>query len=198
MPGWLKDAGWSASDKTADEIMALQEESPVDEIAPAEIPDWIQSIAPQEETLPAEESVETTEWLDNLLQAPSKEESYRTGDITPDYPAIAQVDSESLGWLDDLTIEPLADKIETENISGPAEANELPDWLSNMQSENTVELSQETVEWKPSDLPADWSATEETTTEARTSQVDDVPDWLNSLDSELSEQLRLTQIFLIG
>lgn len=64
VPEWMKDAGWQAEDTTDKGLHAfVLDEGEGEEIAPAEIPDWLKSLAPQEEESGEEEVGEFFEKL---------------------------------------------------------------------------------------------------------------------------------------
>lgn len=64
VPDWMKDAGWQAEDTKDKGLPALfLDEGEGEEIAPAEIPDWLKSLAPQEEESGEEEVGEFFEKL---------------------------------------------------------------------------------------------------------------------------------------
>lgn len=64
VPDWMKDAGWQAEDTNDKGLPALVlDEGEGEEIAPAEIPDWLKSLAPQEEESGEEEVGEFFEKL---------------------------------------------------------------------------------------------------------------------------------------
>ena len=68
VPDWMKDAGWQAGETTEKGLPALVlDEGEVEEIAPAEIPDWLKSLAPQEEENGEEEVGEIFEKLSAQL-----------------------------------------------------------------------------------------------------------------------------------
>ena len=176
VPDWMKEAGWAPSDRPADEIMAEQPDSGEEgEIQPAEIPDWLQSLAPAEAESPVEEEQDRDDWLGNILisspdseDAPGEQAADADESVTPDWLAGLAVDEDQ-----------------------PAQSADLPDWLAQMQEEQ----AQESV----SSLP-EVSAGEEGTPEIEQfgedteppveTSAEDLPDWLASLQMEEDEESR--------
>ncbi len=64
VPDWMKDAGWQAGETPEKGTPALvMDEEEAEDIAPAEIPDWLKALAPQEEEGSEEEAGEIFEKL---------------------------------------------------------------------------------------------------------------------------------------
>lgn len=175
VPDWMKEAGWTATDRSADEIMAEQVDQSSDEEAlqPAEIPDWLQAMAPPEAAQSTEEEAERTDWLEEILDQPAG-----TGD-SETLQAVTQVDQQEPGL--------------PEGTAEPQETPELPDWMAGL--ENVEESTQEEMpDWMAqlgADQVQDFSA--ETTAETISTEGAEeqepasdaeIPDWLQSFGSE--------------
>lgn len=181
VPDWMKEAGWSASERPADEIMAEQASTSAEEeaVLPAEIPAWLQSKAPDVEEQPVQEEAERTDWLENLIP---QQETPVEGGITPE---IAAPSEELPGWLAEL---------QTEEPSTAAGAEEqatgaVPDWFAAAQKEEP--LSAEQAEALPAaelgtfgeEMPAGEQPLMEPAAEAA-----EIPDWLKELETGAPEE----------
>ena len=206
MPDFLKDAGWTQTDRRADDIMKeslMQESGEEEAAAPAEIPDWLQSIAPQAGS-GAQEEDERTDWLDSILPSDAAD----NGKAVP----AAQVDEPIMvdGLDDDITAADLPDWLSTmdQDTESPAPAalsSDTQDWLSETapaQEETTQPQAEQSLDWlsgmeQPaqqeagdSDTP-DWLASLATPADAQSEAVDesaapagDMPDWLKGLEQQ--------------
>ncbi len=134
IPDWMRSAGWGESTGAFDEsaASALEEES-TGELAKAEIPDWIKSMAPpsvKEATAPASASAasdETMEWLNKLGgETPFDAAQGKPFESAPQEPAPAS--SGTPDWLADLK----AERPPAPAAQEPAAAMELPDWVSEL------------------------------------------------------------------
>ncbi len=145
IPDWMKAAGWGPDSGEFDEsAVSLEnpEEAPVEageeDAAPAELPDWLQEIAPPEVatgmlTMPEEEMGEEEDQalaalIDTGSLGPLPEQEESTAQEMPD-------------WLTEMAAE------ETTDVGQPtteeaAPAEEIPEWLE----EATVDRGPETVE----------------------------------------------------
>lgn len=112
IPQFLREAGWVESSGHAEEPAPFEPEArpgAAEELAPAELPDWLKAMAPSEPEPPAETAaVESSDWLADLRnEAPAAPEAGQAG--IPD-------------WLSALEAE--------ENEAAPStQAAPLPDWL---------------------------------------------------------------------
>jgi len=144
IPEWMKEAGWSQLGETdesgeeSDSTKGLDESeldlSESDELAEAEIPDWLRAMAPSggEETLDQEISEEDLSWLPE-----------EPGDQLPDWleePA-AETELEEPGIAD---IWQEAETISTSEKEAPED--EIPDWIS---SDELTAEEEPSVEWLP-------------------------------------------------
>lgn len=185
VPGWMKEAGWSKSERNADDIMAEQGDNPAsdDEISPAEIPDWIKSIAPQdEETAPEGASKDSgSEWYDNLLASSPSGAGEEAA-----MPTQAELEAASMGITGDMQPE--------ETLTAPSDQStggDLPDWLSRISEvESSAEPPSEPSSIsEPIDLP-DWTQRSEPSSEQQEviSPAEESPDWLKSLEEQSAIQ----------
>ncbi|MHB8855361.1 MAG: tetratricopeptide repeat protein [Bellilinea sp.] len=145
LPDWMRAAGWQAA--SGDVLEEAPDEEQINEVAEelaaneAEIPDWLQEIAPGEETEPlTEEAEEPTDgednaWLDSIFaNAEQKAGTLSDLELTsleeiPDLnePTEAGVELPDLAGEEDF-----AKAEEPEPLS--SDAQELPDWLTSLAS----------------------------------------------------------------
>jgi cytochrome c-type biogenesis protein CcmH/NrfG len=124
LPDFLKGAGWAPSDGTVEEAPVIYEDEPIapatEELAEAEIPDWLQSLAPDQSAQPSTEPSENAglDWLDGILP-----------------PAAAVASETPQGSDGSLTLDAFDAPIE----ALPAEG--IPDWLQELKSETTPDSS---------------------------------------------------------
>jgi tetratricopeptide (TPR) repeat protein len=165
IPDWMQDAGWITSDRPADEIMASSENEVEENAAPADIPDWLQSIAPPEASGDSQEE-DRSEWLESIIPA----QSGTNGKDNIAAAAGLPVEEKD----DDLT---------------------LPDWLtavdSTESSQNIITgMTDESAETPASfDLEGlpDWAQLEDDSDTAQAQDTSAVPDWLTSFDTDDSD-----------
>ncbi len=124
IPSWMKQAGWEPSTEgSGSELSTLGEEKDLipDDLAPAEIPDWLQNIAPLEAEIEGESSIETgaLPWLDDS--------------------ASSEADSVAL-WLEE---EPPPIPDEAQLDLGEAEQVDVPDWLKDLDKDSYQEIAEE-------------------------------------------------------
>jgi tetratricopeptide (TPR) repeat protein len=179
-PDWMKEAGWVPSDRKADEIMAGQVETESDEIAPAELPDWIQSIVPHETGAPAEEA-ERTDWLETILSQPGGTNGKEIATTPP-----ATIDEPNLDNLPDW----ISGAGTGTQAPPPSEtaSDELPDWFAQIEEEQAPN-STPTDAGKPIEFEGlpDWSQLGEPSTTEPTPGISDTPDWLRSFEPQAPE-----------
>jgi competence ComEA-like helix-hairpin-helix protein len=145
IPGWMKEAGWEpASDRTDDSTVPLELDENGDlegELAPAEIPEWLQAIAPEdalegdEDTVsqPEEQTGELLPWLDETAPEPAgSEESWleSSQDET--------ISDSETGKLKQDEI-PVGETPEWLESSNEKEEVEIPDWLKELSIEGPSE-----------------------------------------------------------
>ena len=132
IPVWLKDAGWEASSSPVEdtpEIIAAEDEQDIspDELAPADLPDWVQAIAPSEEAAEGDIS--------------SDEDSSEIGDDS------LPVETSALPWLEETPPGPtdtVASWLEEQEPQVPEAAEldlepgepiEIPEWLQDLKQD---------------------------------------------------------------
>ena len=133
-PAWMKDAGWEPSSGVADETQDIfdtedEDEPAQEELAPADLPDWVQAIAPSEST--TEEGLSPVESLSEI----------GNDDIAEDTGVLPWLEESPPGptdtvasWLE--TKEPqLPDEAEMD--LEPGEPVEIPEWLQDLKEDKT-------------------------------------------------------------
>jgi tetratricopeptide (TPR) repeat protein len=180
IPDWMKDAGWIPSDRKADEIMASQPEPEEAEILPADLPDWVQSIAPREAAQEPEEE-ERTDWLDSILSQPGGET-----EIVP--PPELEKDESQQGLPDWVTGAGTGTQMPT---ASELPADNLPDWFAQMEEEKQPGEGEtlpagETESAEFEGLP-DWSKLGEPAVSEEMPDAGKAPDWLRSFDLPAAE-----------
>ncbi len=183
IPEWMKDAGWIPSDRKADEVMASQPEPEEEEIMPADLPDWVQSIAPKDTgQMPGED--ERTDWLSSIIS-----EQGDTGQDTGIVPPPALEKDETQQGLPDW----VADAGTGTQMAGDGELpiDNLPDWFTQMEEEKPLgEIeTPATDEVKPTEFEGlpDWSQLGEPSTTEAAPEAGATPDWLRSFEAPAEE-----------
>jgi tetratricopeptide (TPR) repeat protein len=199
LPGWMKDAGWresngdvpepriSFSDDELDDldrgvVPSTEDETPAegDELAPAEIPDWLQEIAPQaDQEPPPEPSPEPDEEESKPLPGWLGELAEDAAAVQPE-PDIEPAEEP----------EPLEEELEpaSEEQVG-ADVSELPAWLDQESPGATSTI----VSWlggrkeEREEIPAEPSDIEEPAVPAPEDELEaeateELPDWLQELE----------------
>lgn len=214
IPEWMRQAGWGESSGTFDEsaAAALPGDTAGPELAKADLPDWIKSMAPAETEPPAaspaapSEDEDTLEWLNKLggdkpfgSAPPSETSQDKTFDAALDQtiadlpPGGDESPAPSGGlpdWLSNL------DQPSQETAS-PAAGAETSGWLSELGDAGQVSASAaaaETADWLATlDEPADAASpsasvgqdqpAQETAPAAETAESD----WFSKLDQPTQE-----------
>ncbi len=200
IPDWMKEAGWEPGSGEFDESAISLEEPLADEAeegtaAPAEIPDWLQEIAPPEVAtgtshMPGEEDEgEEDAALAALMD---------TGSLGPLPEAKAAPAEEIPEWLSDLGEEaaPEAQPAEAEAEAAPAE--EIPEWLSDLGEEAAPEAqpaeaeaeavpAEEIPEWL-NDLGEKTVIEAQAQPEAEAVPAEEIPEWLSDLGEEAAPE----------
>ncbi len=179
IPDWMKEAGWGPKSERparfADqedvgvEPLSLEEESGSQEIQPAEIPDWLKSMAPEnlsEDTAPLEAIGESSEplsgqeaapgWMSDLDQEAEDSMSVAPGEL-PEW--LKNMDPE--GAAIDLGADTGIFDSSADVPAEAAPADSLPEWL--LDSGTEEELEQEAI------------------------QNENLPDWLEDLAEPVEE-----------
>jgi competence ComEA-like helix-hairpin-helix protein len=207
LPDWMQEAGWMPAGEESQEgpsgagqeqpletQEASGEDSPEEDLAEAEIPDWLQAMAPPEEdTLPEQEQAEflieeesdqeaeLPDWMEEEAGAPEAEMEAEE----PGSPEMASPESELPEWLAD----------DTAAAAEAVSDEELPEWLSELDTDEgeeqplasdkeeeilleQVEVEEETPDWlseigeegavEAGAEPEEWAGEEE----------EELPDWL--------------------
>jgi tetratricopeptide (TPR) repeat protein len=180
IPDFLKATGWAAAGTISEEtppaqVINVADETPEAEIVPGDIPDWLQTLAPQSDSAEtksesANKEDDFSSWLNKLDQTP--EAVQQTGILSE------------------------------EKLHQPAEpATELPDWLQNAakEAENVpAQPEEQPSPWQKEEFAAAQASVEEPVQPVEQDSFvvdesfpisggttilspDDVPDWLQDL-----------------
>lgn len=204
IPDFLASAGWTKSDgvETPPEPIEEFDETETD-IAPAEIPEWLQSMAPEMDAESSEEDEEAISWLEDILPAGEAEgESIEISDLelpeelksidelfAEDAVESGEQPEQPAEFEEALTGEGLPVELISEFDAGEskeeAEEGELPEWLTGLDLGET--------ESKTEDTTPEWLAAAETADEEA---AESEPDWLASLtvDGEQSEEFKVEAV----
>lgn len=189
VPDWMKEAGWSKADRGADEIMAEQEENQTnEEIAPAEIPDWLKSIAPHEGKAGPTPNESDSIWLDQLTssedqngqppEAPASLWSAETGEEAPETGPETESQEEETPFE------------QSEEGTYPVPEDNLPDWLSQLAEEEppVKSASEETLPINnEEENPPEWFQNNDQASEQSSDLEPESPEWLKSLEAETTQ-----------
>jgi tetratricopeptide (TPR) repeat protein len=180
-PDWMKEAGWVPSDRKADEIMAEQLEPENEDIPPAVLPDWVQSMAPRDASQ-ANEEAERTDWLDTILSQPGGNNGIEAGathPVTDEAPDLNNLPD----WISEAGTGTQAPPPST--TTTPID---LPDWFTQMEDEKAPGTPAKD-EAKPVEFEGlpDWSQLGEPSTTEPSSSQGDTPDWLRSFEPQTPE-----------
>ena len=190
VPDWMKQAGWQAGETSEPGLPPLvMDENIEEELAPAEIPDWLKSLAPQEETPESEEVGEIFEKLSAELPDLSPQPDNVENEFAPAEPEF--IADQAVTLPTDLTLdsEQGEDGIEEvlqeiTELAEPQEpvAEEIPEFISfDEESHEIAEASETQVEEipvTPSEVQPENLEVEETSVIEGLS--DDLPDWLKA------------------
>lgn len=200
LPDFMKDAGWIKADKSADEIMASAEET--EAVVPAEIPEWLQSIAPDQSIVPGASEAERTDWLEDILPGlPLPTDQLPVGE-----PALESQEAEIPGWAlaeedSALSLEvesQAARQISPEEIQPAGIEDQIPEWMKEAAEETYpapgISAEEQLGEITPSAIPE--SATQDL---PGAPQAEQVPDWLLEFEKgepsleEIEQTVELTK-----
>ncbi len=185
IPTWMKAAGWQPAESDQEEA-AIRYDEVADELtSDAEIPDWLQSIAPAEETSslfdtgePAE-SEEDTRWLESILTGETENsdqlEVPESESVIEESPFFEKIGESDLGVPTGDEMPPTEGLAEEISMAEPEpEAGELdsvpeifetaeheegvPDWLAGMATIDT-EPVETTAEMDEFSSDTDWLKT---------------------------------------
>jgi competence ComEA-like helix-hairpin-helix protein len=202
IPDWMKTAGWGpTSSEEAEEPATLFEDSGIEfpgeeVIAPAEIPDWLQAIAPQEMAI-EEEPVEQAE-----IEPPGEAEPAESDALSWLQESEPGPTDSVVTWLEDTqSPTPKSTPFEPEEKK-EAEA-EIPEWLKDLgEAEPATPESIETEHLEPmpeaeiepqeagtAELPA-WLAESQPVT--KETPAEELPDWLKLEGEKPAEEAEAT------
>ncbi|NTU74666.1 MAG: hypothetical protein HGA86_00910, partial [Anaerolineaceae bacterium] len=167
LPNWMASAGWGVSDQenalpseqSSSEPVVEPEEIQASGILPAEIPDWLKSIAPAD-SQPENVEKEDLGSLENIFSNAPEINTVPENNFSANLPEEMNVSEESL----------------------PQPENELPDWLKNLSS------SEEQDNAASPDLP-DWlkDMDEKKISEVAPADESSLPDWLADKETESAQ-----------
>lgn len=169
IPVWMKDAGWQPAEDVREEAANIPEEV-ADEIASeAEIPEWLQSIAPGEETpglfgtVESSEDEEDTRWLESILEG-EVPEGEALESLEAETPAEVEPVSEEIIGLDlgipigevihpleeiaslEAEPEPFENAASIEQYETEVAKEPVPDWLASMAAMDAGSETEEPAE----------------------------------------------------
>lgn len=190
IPGWMREAGWGESigDGSEGPLDLPDEETPSEELAQGELPDWIKSMAPSETEISAEETPaevspagdetsavfdETPNWLNDLTKVPAEAPAVDEGEA-PAWPQPADEESpEAQPELEPETAAETLDRLNMEKEPQP-ESQAMPEPAAEVNPEPEIqdESAAEVEEEMPPELQ-----------ESADNEKGD-PDWLRELASD--------------
>ena len=173
VPDFMRSAGWRPSNQASEEMppsVDLTNEEGEDNLVSADIPDWLQSMAPQTSAAESEEDTAAS-WLDDILPAAGLTLAGVGGAIAAQ-PETPQADAEEPDWM------MAGDQTAATEPAQPEEA-ELPSWLSELrQSDSAAIVEPESglasVSQPIDDLPAWLRGDAETVEVDSSSSLEDV------------------------
>lgn len=179
IPVWMRQAGWGASTGAFDESAASVSDEPAEgDLAKADLPDWIKSMAPKDTPAPtpapaaSSSDDDTLDWL-NKLGGDSPFGSGAARDEPPAEMAPAAPSADVPDWLSKF------DQQGQESAT-PAASTDTPDWFSNFDKAEKDSVAPaapaETSDW----LSEMGDAGRVTASAAAASTAD----WLSKLDAE--------------
>jgi tetratricopeptide (TPR) repeat protein len=159
IPDWMQKAGWGQSTGAFDESKVSMDAEPAEagELAKADLPDWIKSMAPAE--APAPDPAPVSASADDDMDWLNKLNSDRPFDTAP-----------FLGAQELPPLEPAAAAATTPEPAAPAEG--FPDWLSELGAPMNAPQTSAPAEY-PQDEPA--------------APAESFPDWLSELGAPMKE-----------
>jgi len=202
IPDWMREAGWEPSNGEAAEpppAYTFDEEDEVDvgEAVAADIPAWMQEMAPSEDA--EDQGEEDLDELESIFSGQSAGEEDETPDwleaeVESEQPEASPAEEEVPDWLQEMGDE-VSPQAETEPEAEPEPSadelatelgeDELPDWLRDMDVEASPQAEAETeAEPEPEPEPSQ-PPTPEPAAEA---EGEDLPDWLREMEGEPAPQ----------
>lgn len=205
VPDWMKEAGWKSSDRSAEEIWAIEQENTLseedlaqeqseaaspaasaeaEELTPAEIPEWLQAMAPPQIEEPKEESDWSELFSAQESGKPQAEEREQPLSAAEEAPAGAGEEAQPAGGEEQDVPEWLAGFAVESTTTSSSETEQMPDWFTQL----TAEQSQEPAGEQSSTSEVIWPETEEASTAGALEQQDDAtPEWLKHFGAETGE-----------
>ena len=190
IPEWMKEAGWQPAEGVVEEPVSLLDEAEIpppasDELAPAHIPDWLQSLAPSEKP-DSETSEEGSEAIPSVEEPVGESDALSWLEETPPGPTDTVA-----AWLEEH--QPLVPGM-PETDSEAAEETEIPAWLKGMEQAEPPTLSELAVpaplappesqtQPEPVEPPPqpEWEAEIDITPPTAQADAEKIPDWLQEL-----------------
>ncbi len=178
VPEWMRTAGWqAASNEDLPAPAPMDEDAPAEQLAEAEIPDWLKSMAP----------AQVIEQPDQTPETPVEAQPSDGNDIpdwlqtmAPTQAVMTETPSTSPEQMDIPT-----------QMNEPAQKNDanIPDWLNSQTPVDDGKVETPASEPEPMAIPTQINESipvEPPTTmpEAIPAAEGDVPDWLRSLEPE--------------
>ena len=189
IPDFIRQAGFtSATGPEQPTTLEIPETQAGDEIATADIPDWLQSIAPVESQVPQATATEDDTWLAGLMQHNEQPAPANYSELAPSDVDKGETVSEPVPMSAELP-----DWLKEETPQAEATSSNLPDWMSQppvMPDRNETADSEEAL---PSSVMPDWLQgleMDQTTSadqsispgiRAEENSPEETPDWLQGL-----------------
>lgn len=170
IPAWMQEAGWGPSSGQAEDdtpALSFDKEAPSEELSPAELPEWLRSIAPPEAA-----SGETGEPLPP--ESPAPQAGAPADDFLPWLAETPPGATDSVvSWLEAQDVEQPA-PLDAAALESTPEETLAPEWLQELDAApQTSDVAAQTGD--KTDLP-DWL--QETPQESTPGEM---PDWLKDL-----------------
>jgi competence ComEA-like helix-hairpin-helix protein len=166
IPDWLREAGWSEATSEAPQETPITEQGGEEELAPAEIPDWVQSMAPKEaETGSEPEGLpESGEPALEKAQIPDWLKSAAPEQLQPSQEASFSVENEALqGESVPSTEAPGDENFKDELGTSAKDQNAALAWLESLAAKRGAKSEElMTTPEERSETPPDWVLQEQT------------------------------------
>ena len=197
IPDWMSEAGWEPSSGETEEPPPAyafddEDESEVGEAVAAEIPAWMQAMAPSEESEDQDE--EDLDELETIFSAQADEAEndvpdWLEAEDESEQQEAAPAEEEVPNWLQEMGDE-VSPQAETEpeaeasadELATELGEEELSDWLRDIDTEATPQAETETeAEPEPEPEPSQPPTPEP-------AEDDEMPDWLRDMETEAAPQ----------
>ncbi|HMD88431.1 MAG TPA: tetratricopeptide repeat protein [Anaerolineaceae bacterium] len=188
IPDWMKTAGWAQSIAGETEVTSVPEGTFEEEIAPADIPDWLQSFAPSDDSAQEQKSPEEPENLetaDNILPSqPSEAVNHQINPVLSTTEGTQPEAEEGMTQPETEAVPESSGPITSiEAESPPSEA--LPDWLKGLE---TGEKFEDKVKSEDEEIPAwlsDLGGKESSQIETAKAPAEELPEWIKQTSEEI-------------